>query len=143
MRSRPVVPVIDGSPIEECSVRPLKSDGRLRFPACFVEIIVQNDDAASRFRGVLHLDNRPFRLADPLNGTGSSYNIELAIEPVANRQNIRTLKAEVLDCAIFLNCDCQVGVVAIDTPRYSAGTDCLSDTSSDRPRAATYVEDMH
>jgi len=143
MRGRPIVPVIHVSPVEERPVELLKIDRRVRFPTCFVKVVVQDDDSTSRLRGLLHVDNRALRLADPLDCPGGGYDVEPIVEPVAERQNIRALKAQVSHSAILLNGDCQVGIVAIDTQRHTVRAHCFCDISGDRSRAATNIEDVH
>ena len=53
----------------------------------FVEVVVQDDDATSSFRRLLHLDDRPFRLADPLKRAGRGYDVEIIPELVARTGN--------------------------------------------------------
>jgi hypothetical protein len=80
MRGRSVVPAIRSSPIEERLIEPLKIGGRVRLPACFVEVVVQDDDVAFRLRRILHLDKRPFRLADPLDCPRGCNDVEIAVD---------------------------------------------------------------
>src|ERR1035441_10686429 len=103
MRGRPVVPVIHVSPVEERPVELLKIDRRVRFPTRFVKVVVQDDDSTSRLRGLLHVDNRALRLADPLDCPGGGYDVEPIVEPVAERQNICAFKAQVSHSSILLN----------------------------------------
>src|ERR1035441_2669794 len=95
MRGRPIVPVIHISPVEERPVELLKIDRWVRFPTCFVKVVVQDDNSTSRLRGLLHVDNRALRLADPLDCPGGGYDVEPIVESVAERQNIRALKTQV------------------------------------------------
>src|SRR5258705_2921255 len=99
MRGRPVVPVVRGSPVEERLIEPLKKGGRLRFPTCFVEVVIQDDEVTFRLRRFLHVDNRTFGLADPLDCPGGSNDVETTVEPFPNVecQNIRALKEQVSD----------------------------------------------
>src|SRR5436190_771754 len=121
MRGRPIVPVIHVSPVKERPVELLKIDRRVRFPTCFVKVVVQDDDSTSRLRGLLHVDNRALRLADPSDCPGGCYDVEPIVEPVAERQNISALKAQVSHSAILLSGDCQVGIVAIDPNAVPSG----------------------
>jgi hypothetical protein len=145
MRGGPVVPVVRGTPVEERLIEPLKISGRLRLPKCLVEVIVQDDNVASRLRRHFHLENRVFRLADPLDCPGGRYNIETAVEPFAHveRQNIGTFEAQVSDSAMVFSRDRQIGVVTINTQHRTSRTHRPRNISRDRSRAATNIEDRH
>src|SRR5262245_22507706 len=108
MRGHLIVPAIRVSPVEERLVEPQKIDRWVRLPARFVKVIVQDNDPAPRLRGLFHVANRALRLADPLDRPGGGYNVELVIETVAKRQDIRGLKAQVCQSAILLNGTCKV-----------------------------------
>src|SRR5215831_14898745 len=103
MRGHLIVPAVLVSPGEECLVEPPKIDRWVRLPPRFVKIVVQDNHAASWLRGLLHVANRALRLTDPLDRAGGGNDVEPVDEPIAWRQNIHRLKAQVFDCSILLN----------------------------------------
>src|SRR5215831_3082729 len=143
MRGHLIVPAVHVSPVEKRLVEPQKIDRWVRLPPRFVKVIVQDNDSASRLRGLLHVANRALRLADPLDRPGGGYDVEPVVEPVGKRQNIHGLEAQVLNSSIYLTATTKVGIVAIDTQRCTVRDHCSCDVSGDRASATTNIEDVH